>query len=225
MRSAALLHECVRQAPEPRSEDQREPTDDHDDGDQSLSECRERTLGREERRHSAHDQGGADHDTADGRRVTLHSITRGGWPLPADELADQLVDGAAAAPDDQCGAHRREHEWPDDRVGNPKPDRLRQQQHAEYHGTERGNLHPVGAALTSGARDRRGGAVVFGKPQPACEVQDNPGPTREREHHEREAHQVRFDLESVADPAGDTGDELVVRPTRQARVRSRWASW
>ncbi len=152
-------------------------------------------------------------------RVTLHSITRGGWPLPADELADQLVDGAAAAPDDQRGAHRREHERPDDRVGNPKPDRLRQQQHAEHHGTERGNLHPVGAAPTSGARDRRGGAVVFGEPQPACEVQDDAGAAREREHDEREAHQVRFDLESVADPAGDTGDELVVRPTRQARVR------
>ena len=71
---------------------------------------------------------------------------------------------------------------------------------------------------TPGALDRRRGAVVFGEPQPAGEVEHDAGATREREHDEREAHQVRFDLEVVADPAGHAGDELAVGPAGEAGV-------
>ena len=53
------------------------------------------------------------------------------------------------------------------------------------------------------------GAVVGREEEPPSGVEHDAGAAREREHHEREPHQVRLDVEVVADPAGDTGDELL----------------
>ena len=74
---------------------------------------------------------------------------------------------------------------------------------------ERGDLHPVGAVAT---RSADGAAVPssVGQEEPARGVEHDAGAAREREHDEREPHEVRLDVEVVADPAGDTGDELVV---------------
>ena len=59
------------------------------------------------------------------------------------------------------------------------------------------------------AGDVATGAVVGRQEEPPGGVEHDAGATREREHHEREPHQVRLDVEVVADPAGDTGDDLL----------------
>ena len=82
-------------------------------------------------------------------------------------------------------------------------ERLREQQHPERDRPERQHLHQVVAG------DVATGAVVGREEEPPGGVEHDAGATREREHHEREPHQVRLDVEMVADPAGDTGDDLL----------------
>ena len=140
----------------------------------------------------------------------MPSVREPGPALPSDQLADQLVDRATAASDDQRGAHGREHERPEEGVAETEPDRLRNQQHAEGHRAERQDLDQVVARAIATGGGRRGGRVVGGEEQPAGGVEHDAGAARERQHDERQAHEVRFDAEVVADAAGHAGQQPIV---------------
>ena len=113
---APLLHERRPQPPEPRAEHQPEPTEDHRHREEALAEGAERTLRGQERAHSGDDERAADDDPQDRRGLGCLRVVARRAPVAAYELADELVDRATAATDDQRGAHRREHDRPEQRV-------------------------------------------------------------------------------------------------------------
>ena len=212
---APLLHERVGQSPQPRAEDQCQAADHHHHGHEPLPERLERALRREERRHPADDERDTDDHPADRLGAArAERRCRAGNALVPDHFPDQLVDRLAAAPDDQRGAHRRQHDRPHHRVRQAQAGRLCEQQHAEHHTAQSRELHDIEAAAPL-VRTRRRTPVVGGEPQPAREVQHDARAAGQREHHERESHQVGLDAVVPADAVRDAGDELAVGSTRQ----------
>ena len=88
----------------------------------------------------------------------------------------------------------------------------------------RASTAPSASTCTRSLRERsrrvrrRPVAAVGREEQPAGGVEHDPGAAREREHDEGEPHEVRLDVEVVAEATGHPGDELVPGPTGQRRA-------
>ena len=163
---AALLHERVPQAPQPRPEDQREPAEDHGDRDRPWPNARERALRGEERGDARDDERAADRRRAHrprSCRARPGSPVAGGRSRRMSSLISSSI-GRRSRPTINAVPIAASTSGQTTCVANPSPIDSRQQQHPEHHRAERGDLHPVGARRH--ATCRRDGAAIGARRSP-----------------------------------------------------------